>query len=92
MATDADASFSRPVGRGNNIERVPLPKFGGQPELRLDFHSGFNAILGKCEQAIEMVCTRNALPEAENKIILGVTKPALSILDRQYCNSDMIIA
>ena len=76
MTRVTDASFSRPEGGSNNLERVLLPKFEGQPETWADFRSGFKAILGMCEPALEMVCLRNAMPEAATRFIMGVTKPA----------------
>ena len=91
---DADASFSRPDGGSKNLERVPLAKFGGKPDTWADFRSGFKAILGTCEPAIEMLRLRNTMPEAATKFIMGVTEPAdtWSVLDRQYGNRDMAIA
>ena len=91
---DADTSFNRPEGWSSTLERVPLPKFGRKPETWADFRSGFKAILGTCEPAIEMVRLRNAMPQAANKFIMGVTEPAeaWSVLDRQYGNRDMAIA
>ena len=72
---DTDASFKRPEGGSNNLERVALPKSGGKPEGWPDFHRGFKAILGACIPAIEMARLRHALPQTASKFILGVSEP-----------------
>ena len=41
---DRDASYSRPEGERNNLERVGLPKFGGKNKVWPDFRRGYPRI------------------------------------------------
>ena len=97
MSPESKSDLSRRV---NNVRRdleshvkVIRSRGEGSTALRAAQSMG-KAILGTCERAVEMVLLRNALPEAANKLIMGVTEPvkAWYILDRQYGNRDLTIA
>ena len=93
-AKDTDNNYIKLGVELCSIKRLALPKFNCQPRTWPEFYRSLTVILGMYDPAMLMIGMRDAMPQATNHIIMGITNPteAWTIFDRRFGNKDITIA